>query len=161
MLGDKLLGLNKHASRPTTRVHHTAFKRLEHLHKELHNARGGVELSPFFHRQCKLSEEVFEDLSEDVGTSGFGISEGNVSDQVNEPPTLATSRFSFAYTLGRTPFKLGDCRSMESIAWSRSRPISGLRAWACKAAQRASWGTKKTFSALYSSESSGSAYGVS
>ena len=77
------------------------------------------------------------------------------------PPTLATSRFSLAYTFSEPNSNLVIGVRMESIAWSRSRSISGFRAWACKAAQRASWGTKKTFSALYSSASSGSAYGVS
>lgn len=60
------------------------------------------------------------------------------------------------YSLGRTPLSDGFSSSIAAIASSMRRPISGWRAAFWRADQRADCGTQKTFSARYSSRSSGS-----
>ena len=74
---------------------------------------------------------------------------------INSPNTVA-SKFWRAYTLGNTPFKIGLLFSMASIAVSTITPILGNFAWLTNNDQRAVSGTKKMFSAVYSSCSSGS-----
>ncbi len=55
------------------------------------------------------------------------------------------------------PFSRGLSRSMATIASSTSLPMDGCLALPWRCAHRASFGTQKTFSARYSSASSGSA----
>jgi hypothetical protein len=56
--------------------------------------------------------------------------------------------------LGRTPLRRGLSRSMATMASSTVLPMVGCLADDCRWGQRASAGTQKTFSALYSSGSS-------
>ena len=72
-------------------------------------------------------------------------------------PKLVGSRFCLAYTFGKTPFNEGFSFSITSIASSTVFPMVGCFAFDKRKFQRASVGTKNTFSALYSSLSSGSA----
>ncbi len=72
-------------------------------------------------------------------------------------PRLVGSRFPRAKTFGSTSLSDGLSFSMASIALSTSLPMVGSFALDCRYDQRAISGTKKTFSALYSSLSSGSA----
>ena len=72
-------------------------------------------------------------------------------------PRRRLSSSGRAKFLGRTPFKLSFSRSIACNAASITLPISGLCAAALILLHLASAGTKKIFSAVYSSLSSGSA----
>ena len=72
---DEFFALDKHAAAATAGVKDSAFERLNHGYKQLHDASGRVELSAFFALSIrKLSKEIFVDSAEDVFASAFAVS---------------------------------------------------------------------------------------
>ncbi len=84
MVFDEFLGLDEHTSGSAAGIENPAFVGLEHFHQEIDDTSGGVELAAFFaFGEGELPEEVFEDVAEDVGGTGGGVSQCDVADEVN------------------------------------------------------------------------------
>src|SRR5690625_244540 len=81
----KFFGLNEHPARPTAWVKHTTFVRFEHFHQEFYYTSWGVKLSALFALcQCKFSKKILEYMAQDIRTAGFGVSESDVPNQVDQ-----------------------------------------------------------------------------
>ena len=85
MFCNKLFGLHKHTPRSAAGIKHTAFVGFEHFYQEFNNTSGGVELSAFFaFGKRKFTEEIFKYMAENIRTSGFCITKGNVANQIDK-----------------------------------------------------------------------------
>jgi hypothetical protein len=82
---NKLNRLHKHPRRAATRVVNTAPIWFEHLDEQFDNAARSVEFAAFLALGAgELGEEVFVNAAEHVLGAGFGITDLDVADQVNE-----------------------------------------------------------------------------
>ena len=106
MVFDELFGLHKQAARPTTGVKNAPFVRFEHLNQQLNDRTRGVELPTLFaFGKRKFAQEVFKDVTENIGTPRLGIAQSNLTDLVNECAETGGVKVLFGVNLGQNAFK--------------------------------------------------------
>ena len=82
---DERHGLHEHAGRTAARVVHPSFVRFQHLHQQLHDTPGGVELAAALaFRAGELRQEVFVNAPQHVSGAGIRVAYLDVADQIDQ-----------------------------------------------------------------------------
>lgn len=85
MFFDEFFRLHEHAAGAAARIEYPALVWFEHVHQQFDDAARSVELTALFaFRQCEFAEKIFEHMAEHVAAAGFGVTERNIADQVDQ-----------------------------------------------------------------------------
>ena len=86
MLSHKLFRLHKHPARSTAGVKHPPFVRFQHGNQQFYDATRRVELPALLaFRQGKLPQKILKHMPQHIRTASFGIAQGNITHQINQP----------------------------------------------------------------------------
>src|SRR5690349_1441202 len=156
---DEFFGLDEHAAGAAARVIDAAFVRLDHFDEELDDGLRGVEFATLFaFGGSELAEEVFVHAAKNILGAAFLVSEADGADEIDEFAEAALIEGLASVVLGKHALEAGIFLFNGEHGVVEELADAGLAA-ACSLSQRAALGTQKTFSAAYSSRSSGSAWG--
>jgi len=153
---DELLRLHEHAAGAAARVVDAALVGREHGDQAAHHAGRCVELATVLALGAgELGEEVFVHAAQDVLGAVLAVAEADGADEVDEFAQTVLVEAGACVFLGQDAFEARVVALDGHHGVVHHLADGGCLALACRYDQRPSLGTQKTFSALYSSLSSG------